>query len=392
MPYASMPKNLPKPQPIWFLLAEEKSGKIAIRKIGKHLRARKTRKKLQKLIVIRSKASMAAQVSKKMKLAMLALIGTITTGIFFVYQKLFGGKPQPLPNNQYIVGEKNRLTVSPSPIEEEIVAVSYSENIAQGISEVIKKTGNLDFIKPGQKVLVKPNVNSDDLAPATTHPESVAEVVRLAKAKGAYVIVGDRSNPNWKTIPAMKKTGIYNAAIQAGADEIVGFDDEEWIRVAPEKAGNWPNGFRIPKRLEDLDHIISVPVLHTHSIAGHSLAIKNLVGLIHPADRMVFHASPKRDEMIAEISLAIKPSLTVIDGTKAFIEKGPSRGTLADTKVYLAAKDVLTADVIGVYLLKKHGAQLFWDDPWEARQIKHFLSLRLSPFTQEKIQAEALKI
>jgi len=255
----------------------------------------------------------------------------------------------------------------------------------------VQRTGNLDFIKPGQKVLVKPNVNSDDPAPGTTHPESLAEVVRLAKLKGAYVIVGDRSNPSYKTIPSMKKTGMYMSALNAGADEIVGFEDEEWIRVSPEKAINWPNGFRIPKRLEDIDHIISLPVLHTHSIASHSLAIKNLVGLIHPADRMIFHSSSKMNEMIAEISLAIKPDLTVIDGTKAFIDKGPSHGTMIETKVYLASKDVLTADVLGVYLLKKYGAKLFWDDPWESGQIKYFLSLGLGMYDKEEINKEMLR-
>lgn len=184
----------------------------------------------------------------------------------------------------------------------------------------------------------------------------------------------------------MKQTGIYAAVKQAGADEIVGFEDEEWVRVAPEKASNWPNGFRIPERLKEFDHIISVPVLHTHSITSHSLAIKNLVGLIHPADRMLFHASPKRDEMIAEIALAIKPSLTVIDGTKAFIDGGPSHGTLVETKVYLASKDLLTADVIGVSLLKKHGAELFWDNPWESRQIKHLSGLGINLYPLEEIK------
>src|SRR3990170_6651246 len=228
---------------------------------------------------------MADRISKRMKFTILVLAGMIVSGVFYVYQKLFGGKAKMFPKDQFVVGPTQIFKVTPSQQREEMVAVSYSENISLGIDEVIKRTGNLDFIQPGQKVLIKPNVNSDDPAPGTTHPESVAEIVRLAKAKGAYVIVGDRSNPNWKTVPAMKETGMYDAAEEAGADEIVGFEDEEWVRVAPEKASNWPKGFRIPKRLQEIDHIISIPVLHTHAITSHSLAIKNLVGLIHPADR-----------------------------------------------------------------------------------------------------------
>lgn len=326
---------------------------------------------------------MATVISSKIKITALVIIGIIISSLIYAYQKITGGESLNLPENKFIVGDKNTITIS-------IAAVAYSENIATGIDEVVKKTGDLDFILPGQKVLIKPNVNSDDPAPATTHPEALGEMVRLVKAKGAYVIVGDRSNPRWNTIGAMKKTGMYEAAISAGADEIVGFENEEYIRVAPALAKNWPNGFRIPKRLQSIDHIISLPVLHTHSIAGHSLAIKNLVGLIDPVDRMLFHASPKTEEMIAEISLAIKPSLTVIDGTRSFIEGGPSTGKIAETKVYLASKDVLTADVIGFSLLKKHQAKLRYNSPWESPQIKHFLSLGINQYSPDEINKQIL--
>lgn len=343
---------------------------------------------------------MAIRISRKIKFSLLIVAGLLISGLTYAYSKIFGDPAQPLPQNQFIVGESQKITLKPqkeSPLlkeaqQKEIVAVAYSEDPTQGIREVIKRTGNLDFIQPGQKVLIKPNINSNDPAPGTTHPESLAEVIRLTKAKGAYVIVGDRSNPSYSTIPSMKTIGMYDTAIQAGADEIIGFEDEEWIRVSPEKAEHWPKGFRIPAKLQDIDHIISVPVLHTHVITSHSLAIKNLVGLIHPTDRYLFHASPNRDKMIAEIALAIKPSLTVIDGTKAFITKGPSHGTLAKPQVYLASTDVLTADVIGVQLLKKHGAQLKWDNPWDSTQISHFQTLNLSPYSKDQILTELTKI
>lgn len=335
---------------------------------------------------------MALKVSRKLQITLIATIGLIIAGLTYAYQKILGGKAIYMPASQYVVGNKNSITVAPKKENQEIAAVIHSADIAKGINEVVEKTGNLDFIKPGQKILIKPNVNSDDPAPGTTHPEALAEMVRLAKAKGAYVIVGDRSNPQWKTLTAMKATGMYEAAKKAGADEIVGFEDEEWIRVVPEKAKNWSNGFRIPKKLQEIDHIISLPVLHTHSITSHSLAIKNMVGLIHPADRMLFHASSKREEMIAEISLAIKPDLTVIDGTRAFIEGGPSSGKVAETKVYLASKDVLAADVFGVFLLAKNNAKLRYDDPWDSPQISHFLGLDLSQYSSDEINKGISKI
>ena len=334
---------------------------------------------------------MAVKVSNRVKVAILVLVGAVIAGATFIYQKVFGGKVQNIPSDQYIVGEninEIRTEVVEAVQKEEMVAVTYADSPEEGVADVIKSTGNLDFIRSGQRVLVKPNVNSDDPYPGTTNPRALAEVVRLAKAKGAYVVVGDLSNPNYDTISAMKKTGMYDAAKEAGADEIVDFGDGEWVRVKPENAKSWPKGFRIPAELTTYDHIISVPVLHTHSITSHSLAIKNLVGLIHITDRYLFHASSNLNEMIAEIALAVKPSLTVIEGTKAFIEGGPSSGTEVEPKVYLASKDLLAADVVGVELLKKHGAKLKWDDPWESGQIKRLLELGLSKYDRAKIDDE----
>lgn len=310
----------------------------------------------------------------KTKLITLTLVGILVGSGLVVYQKFFGGEVEIIPQGKFLVGE---LPEESMLKQEEKVAVAYAEIPAEGVREVLSRTGNLDFIKPGEKVLIKPNINSDVPAPGTTHPEALAEVVRFVKAKGAYVIVGDRSNARWETVSAMKKTGMYQAAQEAGADEIVGFEEDEWERVKPERASNWLKGFRVPKLLAEIDHVISVPVLHTHFLTSHSLALKNLVGLIHPDDRAIMHASPKRDEMITEISLTVKPSLTVIEGTKAFVDGGPFEGTISEPKVYLASKDILAAEVAGVELLKKHGANLFWDSPWESRLVKRATELGL---------------
>lgn len=332
---------------------------------------------------------MAKIAINKMKLLAITLTGVLIGGSVFLYNKFFGGTAQEIPEGEYIVGQTDNQNIDiTEKTEQESIAVAYAQTPAQGIQEVVRRTGNLDFVKPGQRVLVKPNVNSSDQAPGTTHPEALAEVVRLVKAKGAYVIVGDRSNPNWGTIDAMKTTGMYEAAEQAGADEIVGFEDQEWMRVKPEKAENWPNGFRIPIMLENIDHVISVPVLHTHSITSHSLSLKNLVGLIHADDRYVFHASPKIQEMISEISLAVNPSLTVIDGTKSFIDGGPSSGTLSEPKVYLASKDVLAADVTGVELLMNDGANLKYSNTWESPMIKRGYELSVGFLSKDEITEE----
>jgi hypothetical protein len=65
------------------------------------------------------------------------------------------------------------------------------------------------------------------------------------------------------------------------------------------------------------------------------------------------------------------------------------KGTAANTKVYLASEDVLMAEVFGVELLRKHGAEL--SGPWDSRQVKHALELNLGLYKRQEIEEELKK-
>lgn len=325
-----------------------------------------------------------AKIYNKTKIILgIVFAAVVALASFFWY--LFGGKVQPLKEGEFIGGQGGKEKIEAVKQKEQL-AVAYNPSPVLGVREVIMRTGNLDFIKSGDRVLVKPNVNSDVPTPGTTNPEVVGEIVRLAKSNGAYVIVADSSNPRWDALESMKELGIYKAAKDAGADEILGLDDYEWVRVDSKKAENWPRGFRVSKIVFDVDHIINVPNLHTHSITGHSLALKNLVGLIHSTDRFFFHARKEINEMITEISLAIQPKLTVIEGSKSFLTDGPFSGEIGEPKVYLASFDPVAAEIIGLKLLLKHGAKPKYPDPYNNPQTKRALELELNSLKVEKIE------
>jgi uncharacterized protein (DUF362 family) len=178
-------------------------------------------------------------------------------------------------------------TTSASKAEKKAVIgiAGGKDKVSVLVGKAIELAGGLGFIKKGSTVLIKPNVNTGDPHPASANPEVVYEVINLVKKQDPYrVIVGDRSGYWLDTLDCMKKNKIYDAAVSAGA-EVYPFDDEEWIKVNPKNANNWPDGFRIPKIINDADYIISVPVLKTHFIADFSIAIKNWVGILYPKDR-----------------------------------------------------------------------------------------------------------
>ncbi|MBA7503169.1 hypothetical protein ES706_01777 [subsurface metagenome] len=262
-----------------------------------------------------------------------------------------------------------------------LVGIARGDSIADSVRRAINLAGGLDFIKSGESVLIKPNVNSDDPHPGTTNPEVVLEVVNMVREKGAKrIIVADRSNPWWDTLKAMKKVGIYEAAIQGGAEVIV-FGKGDYVKVNPENSYHWPNGFRIPKLVKQVDHIISLPVAKTHIIADFTMGIKNWVGLIPPSDRKYLHLK-KKDyfaSMLSEIHLARKPSLLVMDATKVFVSGGPSHGDIARPGLVIASSDLVANDVTGLALLKTLGTieEIHRKSVWDQPQIKRAVELGL---------------
>ncbi|MFQ5887975.1 MAG: DUF362 domain-containing protein [Candidatus Hydrothermarchaeales archaeon] len=260
------------------------------------------------------------------------------------------------------------------------VGVVKGNDIGEMIEESINLLGGAEqFGFKGQRVLVKPNVNSDDPYPATTNPEVVGKAVRFLYEVGASdVVVGDMSNPSYlPTIKTMQKLGIKKAAEDAGA-EVVTFDNDEWLSVKPERAEYFPE-FLISKTVYEAEKLVSLPVIKTHSIATYTMSLKNFVGVIHPNSRMALHRSDDIEEMIAEINLAVHPDLVIMDGTKSMVAGGPLKGSVKDTDLILASADRIAIDLVGLGIVKLFGewGRVANIGLWEQRQIKRAVELGL---------------
>ena len=108
------------------------------------------------------------------------------------------------------------------------VGIARGETIGQAVRKAVELSGGLNFIKSGQTVLIKPNVNSGDAYPASTNPEVIYEIIKMVWERDPKrVIVGERSNYLRATRDEMKKAGI-DKAILDGKAELVTFDDMSW--------------------------------------------------------------------------------------------------------------------------------------------------------------------
>ncbi len=229
------------------------------------------------------------------------------------------------------------------------LAIVKNKDIQRATRKALEKIGGINFKKPDPLVLIKPNVNTCIPCPGSTSPEVIKEIVKLVKEAGAKrIIVGDRSynplfiNSYTNTLKNMEKNGVKEIAESEGA-KVVGFEKEEWVKVKPGKATHWPFGFSIPKILTEADYIISVPVLKTHQVTEISFSLKNSVGIIHSKDRIFMHISDLH-EKIAEINLAFKPDLIVVDGSRSFVAGGPNEGEVVESNLIIAGKSRVEVD------------------------------------------------
>jgi uncharacterized protein (DUF362 family) len=233
---------------------------------------------------------------------------------------------------------------------------------AEGVRRALALFGVPDLA--GKNVFLKPNFNSADPAPGSTHPHVLRTLVEsLQQGKPGRIVVGDRSGMG-STRTVMEQVGAFDLARELGFEAVV-LDElpaEGWQHFSP-PGSHWQRGFALPRPVLDADVVVQTCCLKTHRFGGHfTLALKNSVGLAAksvPGEGYNYmgelHSSPHQRRMIAEINAAYTPDLIVLDGVEAFRTGGPDRGDLAAANVVLAGSDPVAIDAVGVALLRLLG-------------------------------------
>jgi len=212
----------------------------------------------------------------------------------------------------------------------------------------------------GKAVTLKPNFNTADPAPASTHNDTLrALVLALQEMGAARIILAERSGPP-DTRQVMEAKGIFPLAKEMGF-EVVNLQElgeEGWVHLRPEES-HWRNGFHFARIYLEAESIVQTCCLKTHAYGGHfTLSLKNSVGMVPRSGYPYMgelHSSPYQRQMIAEINTAYSPDLILLDGVEAFVSGGPDRGTRVKAGVMLAGTDRVAIDAVGVAILRLLG-------------------------------------
>ncbi len=272
------------------------------------------------------------------------------------------------------------------------VAFVKTENRKDGIKSLMKSL-KMNPVK-GKEVLIKPNFNTADLFPGSTHNDTLTALVEEIWEMGAKSIsLGERSYP--PTQEVMEEKGILPLLKKRNV-KVIDFDhldDKDWILFEPKKS-NWNKGFRIARPILDAECLISTCCLKTHQYGGgFTMSLKLHVGVVptsrHGYDYMrELHSSPHQRKMIAEINQPFKPALVILDGMEAFVDGGPMTGKRAQANMLLASTDRVAIDAVGVAILKYLGSNeaIMKKKIFEQDQIARAVELGLGASSPDGIE------
>jgi len=248
--------------------------------------------------------------------------------------------------------------------------VHVLDDVKAAVTKGLELLGGLDeAIKPGDKVLVKPNFNSPDPFPASTDLAFLRAVLELLMDAGGELIVGESAGGIWRpTRNSVAKLGVPDLLNEMGVN-FIAFDDEdtEWVEVPIE--GEYLKRVTVPRVAYGADRLVYLPCMKTHQYARFALSLKLSMGFVHPAERLAFHMR-NLEGKLAEINLVWQPDLIIMDGRKAFVSGGPARGELAEPGIIMASGDMVAIDVEALKVLKSYPAENRLDgDPYDLPQI-----------------------
>ena len=236
----------------------------------------------------------------------------------------------------------------------------YNDTVFDSVKTAIDNLGGIqNFVKPGQSVLLKVNavMKSNPEKCATTHPLVVEAIGKLCKDAGASrVIIADSAGGPFT---AGYMGGIFKACGYTDIAEKNGFfiNDNFDSFEAQHPSGKVAKKFLICDCLKQVDVIINVTKLKTHSFTGMTNAVKNMFGAVPGLTKVEAHGQYRTLEVFGDFLYDIldffgaKLVLHLTDAVMCMQGAGPTNGTPKFVGAILAGANPVAVDIVGARLM-----------------------------------------
>lgn len=233
--------------------------------------------------------------------------------------------------------------------------------VDSAMQQVLEPLGGIEaFVKPGQQVLLKPNLlaGKPPEKAVTTHPQIVRAVIELAQRAGGIVSVGDSPGIGSPENVA-RKSGILEIIESTGA-RFSPF--EESVKIRPE--GGTFHELEVAREVLDADVIINLPKLKTHQMMGLTCAVKNMFGAVVGLRKPRLHLQAGTDKeffalMLLELCEQLAPQLNIVDAVVGMEGEGPGSGDPVEIGALLAGSNAQAVDTVATALVGMHPRQVW---------------------------------
>jgi uncharacterized protein (DUF362 family) len=217
---------------------------------------------------------------------------------------------------------------------------------AEKLRRALDAIGGLThYVKPDDIVLVKPNV-AFDRSPnlgATSNPELLEILIRMLMVDCRAQEVRVADNPIESPADCFAKSGIRYASEKAGGRIYLPDSNAFKMLQTPgaELIGQW---WFFHRPFTNVDKVIGLAPVKDHNLCGASIGMKNWYGLLG-GTRNQFHQDIHG--IVSDLTLMIKPTLTIVDGTHVLMQNGPTGGDPSNVRAgnaVLAAVDPVAVD------------------------------------------------
>ncbi len=222
-------------------------------------------------------------------------------------------------------------------------AVEAGVNLLGGISR---------FIKPGENIVLKPNVllGTNPQKCVTTHPSVFRAAGMMLKKAGANVSYGDSSGFG-KCEGNAKRADLKQAADELG----IVLADFDKGKAVTHKEALLNKRFVLANGVLASDGLISLPKLKTHGLTRFTGAVKNQFGCIPGLLKSQFHVKMPDPydfaTMLVDLNTLIRPRLYIMDGIMAMEGNGPRSGKPKNLGILLFSSDPVALDSVACRII-----------------------------------------
>ncbi len=222
------------------------------------------------------------------------------------------------------------------------------------------------FVKPGSKVVIKPNIsfsNTPEMA-STTDPLLVKTLAQMCVQAGAErVTVVDHTIHHWRI--CLDKSGMQAALAGMNKVILLPLSQRQLFEEVAIPKGKIMKQAELARVLLQSDVMINVPIAKNHPGTQVTLSLKNLMGLVW--DRGQMHRLGV-EQAIADLATVAYSHLIVMDASRVLIDHGPGGpGKVMNLGTIVAGTNPVAVDAYTI------GLAPWYDTGLAPREVRHLV-------------------